>query len=256
MAKRSRTKKQPAPRVVSVEPMKILEEATGTDQLPLQQHLINQVCNTLWIPEGLSEDEKSARITSAMLLLQGIRPADEIESMLAVQMVGTHSAAMECLRLAMIGGQTFAGRDQSLKHASKLLSIYSRQIEVLDKRRGKGQQKVTVEYVHVAVRRWSGTSKPERQPGLENREPNPRPKRSPTTPARSSIWTLRANSRRRAENPEALEWPGSVYTKPIRCFPARDAAQEPEAGNPVVRRPWAARNAVACMAARRDRARR
>ncbi len=130
-------------------PPAVLKEATGSDQLHLQQHLIDQVYRTLWIPEGLDEDEKLARIESAISLLQGIKPTDAIESMLAIQMVGTHSAAMDCLRLAMIGGQTFEGRDQSLKHAAKLLSIYSRQIEVLDKHRGKGHQKVTVEHVHV-----------------------------------------------------------------------------------------------------------
>ena len=131
-----------------VEPV-VLEEATGTDQLHLQQRLITQVYQTLWIPEGLGEDEKSARIRSAISLLQGIKPADEIEGMLAAQMVATHHAAMECLRRAMLAEQTFEGRDQNLKHASKLLSIYSRQIEVLNKHRGKGQQKVTVEHVHV-----------------------------------------------------------------------------------------------------------
>lgn len=66
-------------------------------------------------------------------------------------MVATHHAAMECLRRAMIVEQTLAGRDQNLKHAVKLLSIYSRQIEVLDKHRGKGQQKMTVEHIHVAA---------------------------------------------------------------------------------------------------------
>ena len=130
-------------------PPAVLKEATGTDQPHVQQQLINQVCRTLWMPEGLGEDEKSARIQSAISLLQGIKPADEIEGMLAVQMVGTHNAVMGCLDRAMIEGQTFEGFDQNLKHASKLLAIYSRQIEVLDKHRGKGQQKVTVEHVHV-----------------------------------------------------------------------------------------------------------
>ncbi len=92
-----------------------------------------------------------ARIEAAISLLQGIKPADEIESMLAIQMVATHSAAMECLRRAMIVKPTLKGRDHDLKQAVKLLSIYSRQIEVLDKHRGKGQQIVTVEHVHVAA---------------------------------------------------------------------------------------------------------
>ena len=112
--------------------------------------LIDQVYRTLGIPEGLDEVEKSARIESAISLLQGIKPADEIEGMLAVQMVATHHAVMDCFARAICKGQINAGHDQNLKHASKLLSIYSRQIEVLDKHRGKGQQKVTVEYVHVA----------------------------------------------------------------------------------------------------------
>ena len=70
--------------------------------------------------------------------------------MLAKQMIATHSAAMECLRRAMIPDQIFEGRDQNLKHAEKLLALYAKQLEALDKHRGKGQQKVTVEYVHVA----------------------------------------------------------------------------------------------------------
>ena len=116
----------------------------------MRKYLVDQVCGTLWAPDDLGEDEKVALIASAISLLRGIRPADEVEGMLAVQMVATHNAAMECLRRAIVRGQTIEGRDLNLKHAGKLLSIYSRQIEVLDKHRGKGQQKVTVEYVHVA----------------------------------------------------------------------------------------------------------
>ena len=150
LAKRSRSKNHPA-LTVAPNGKTVLEEATGSDQLHLQQHLIGQVRDTLWSPGSLSEEEKSARIGSAISLLQGIKPADETESMLAVQMVATHNAATDCLRRAMIEGQSFEGREQNLKHAGKLLSIYSRQIEVLDKHRGKGQQKVTVEHVHVAA---------------------------------------------------------------------------------------------------------
>lgn len=135
--------------VVPVESTKVLEEATGTDQPDLQQRLINQVYETLWMPDGLHEDERMSLIRSALTILEGINPRDEIEGMLATQMVATHNAAMECLRRAMIPAQSFPGRDQNLKYAAKLLSIYSRQIETLNKHRGKGQQKVTVEYVNV-----------------------------------------------------------------------------------------------------------
>ena len=35
-----------------------LDEATGSDRRQLQKHLIGQICETLWTPERLAEDEK------------------------------------------------------------------------------------------------------------------------------------------------------------------------------------------------------
>ena len=150
MAKGSRRTKQPAPGAVSKAPVG-LEDATGNDRPHVRQRLLMQVCETIRTPEALGEDEMAARINFAVSLFRGIKPAGEVEGMLAAQMVATHHAAMECLRRAMTVEQTLEGRDQNLKHAGKLLSIYSRQIEVLDKHRGKGQQKMTVEHVHVAA---------------------------------------------------------------------------------------------------------
>lgn len=60
--------------------------------------------------------------------------------MLAVQMVGTNDAALEGLRRAALTNQTFEGRD---------MALYAKQLATLDTRRGKGQQKVTVEHVNV-----------------------------------------------------------------------------------------------------------
>ncbi len=128
---------------------KVTKETTGTQKLKLDRQMTMQVVEALWFPEGTSEMNKLARAASALLLVRGIKPEDDIERMLATQMVGTHSAAMECLRRAMIQGQTFEGRDQNLRHGAKLLSIYARQMDALNKHRGKGQQKVTVEHVHV-----------------------------------------------------------------------------------------------------------
>jgi len=126
-----------------------IQQATGTQEPGLQQRLIRQVADALWLPDGLDNEDRTTLIQSAIGMLQGIKPSDEVEGMLATQMVATHNAAMECFRRAMIPAQSSQGRDQNLRHASKLLSLYSRQIEVLNKHRGKGQQKVTVEYVNI-----------------------------------------------------------------------------------------------------------
>lgn len=108
-----------------------------------------EITDLVKMPPSLSETEQQARILRALDLYESIEPGDSIEGMLAVQMVGTHFAIQECLRLAAVSNQTFEARDMNLKHAAKLTNIYTRQMAALDKHRGKGQQKVTVEHVHV-----------------------------------------------------------------------------------------------------------
>ena len=49
----------------------------------------------------------------------------------------------------MIREQTFEGRSENLNQANKLSRTYSTLLEALNRHRGKGQQKVTVEHVHV-----------------------------------------------------------------------------------------------------------
>ena len=56
---------------------------------------------------------------------------------------------MECYRRAMIREQTFEGRRENLSQANKLSRTYATLLEALNRHRGKGQQKVTVEHVHV-----------------------------------------------------------------------------------------------------------
>jgi hypothetical protein len=82
-------------------------------------------------------------------VLIGIAPRDELEGMMAAQLVACHSAAMECYRRAMIDEQTFEGRKENLAQANKLSRTYATLLETLNRHRGKGQQKVTVEHVHV-----------------------------------------------------------------------------------------------------------
>ncbi len=148
MAKRKASKK-PSPMLVTVESPEAIAEATGTNDPELAQRLVNQVYETLWLPAELSEEERLQHIRAAMAALRGIKPQDEIEGMLATQMVATHSAAMECLRRSMIPEQSLEGRDNNLRHAAKLLSIFTKQLETLNKNRGKGQQKMTIEHVNV-----------------------------------------------------------------------------------------------------------
>ncbi|SIO48039.1 hypothetical protein SAMN05443247_06056 [Bradyrhizobium erythrophlei] len=81
--------------------------------------------------------------------LAGVEPKDELEGMLAAQLLASHNAAMECYRRAMIAEQTFEGRKENSSQANKLSRTHATLLEALNRHRGKGQQKVTVEHVHV-----------------------------------------------------------------------------------------------------------
>ena len=68
---------------------------------------------------------------------------------MTAQMIATHNAAMECYRRAMHREQTSEGQRENLSQANKLSRTYAVLADALSRHRGKGQQKVTVEHVHV-----------------------------------------------------------------------------------------------------------
>jgi hypothetical protein len=68
---------------------------------------------------------------------------------MATQLLAAHNATMECYRRAILPEQTSEGRSQNLNQANKLSRTYAVLLDALNRHRGKGQQKVTVEHVHV-----------------------------------------------------------------------------------------------------------
>ena len=80
--------------------------------------------------------------------LKGIAPKDQIEGMLATQMIATHHAALDDFAMAA-QSETMDIRAAALSSATKLTRTYAAQMEALNRYRGKGQQKMTVEHVHI-----------------------------------------------------------------------------------------------------------
>ena len=107
-----------------------------------------QVANTLWT-KHLDDEEANNLRAAAIEALIGIKPNDEMEGMIAAQLVACHNASMECYRRAMLPDVPFDQRQGNLNSANKLSRTYSTLLEALNRHRGKGQQKVTVEHVHV-----------------------------------------------------------------------------------------------------------
>jgi hypothetical protein len=89
-------------------------------------------------------------INSTLAMLNGIQPQDPLEGMLAGQMVAVHNMAMEYARRAMDKTSTnFDHNDRYINRTSKLMNLFTRQMEALQKYRTKGQQRITVQHVQV-----------------------------------------------------------------------------------------------------------
>ncbi len=63
-------------------------------------------------------EQRSRQFTAAVSAMVGIAPQDELEGMLAAQLVAANAAAMECYRRAMIDERTFEGRKENLAQGS------------------------------------------------------------------------------------------------------------------------------------------
>jgi hypothetical protein len=123
----------------------ISRSVTGSDDADFSTILIHQVVGAR-CPDYSVSDEQLKALLAAMA---GMEPRDESEGMLCGLLIATQQAAMECYRRAAIGRQTFEGWRESLNQANKLGRTYAVLAETLDRHRGKGQQRITVEHVNV-----------------------------------------------------------------------------------------------------------
>ncbi len=125
-----------------------MKRVGGSQSDHWNQVLSVQAAQTLYI-EDSSEEWRKHQYRAMVAGLAAIRPRDELEGMIAAQLFAAHNATMECYRRAMTGNQAFDWWRESLSQANKLSRTYAMLLDALNRHRGKGQQKVTVEHVHV-----------------------------------------------------------------------------------------------------------
>lgn len=124
---------------------RIARSISGCEDEDFSRNLIHQVV-AAQSPDYCVSDQQLNAVLAAMTAMQ---PADALEGMVSAQLVAIHHAAMACYRRAAIDGQSFDGWRESLNQASKLSRTFAALTEALDRRRGKRQQRITVEHVHV-----------------------------------------------------------------------------------------------------------
>jgi hypothetical protein len=143
--------KKPSTKIVANDPgdrKGTLKSIGGSKSDSWNNTLIDQALQTLWTKNS-DATARDRQLTATVTALVGIAPQDELEGMMAAQLLASHNAAMECYRRAMLGEQTFEGRRENLNQAGKLSRTFATLLEALHRHRGKAQQKVVVEHVHV-----------------------------------------------------------------------------------------------------------
>ena len=115
-----------------------LKQVFKTDDVAMVYKYLNQLAA---LETDTSPIEKTNNLNANLAFIADMEPADHAEILLLFQMLGVHNKAMELL----------TSSDPKDTHAaSRLLSLYQRQIDALTRYKKKGQQKITVERVTVA----------------------------------------------------------------------------------------------------------
>jgi hypothetical protein len=123
--------------------------AFGTIDGLVAEALFGQLLNGLRAESGEPLDNSTANL--ALALMYEIGPRDVVEAMLACQMIIAHVAAMDASRRALHVEQTAGGRAAYLSLARKVMTLFTAQMDALNRHRGKTTvQKVIVEKVLIA----------------------------------------------------------------------------------------------------------
>ena len=175
-------------------PKEVLKAFGGSESAEWNTLLANQVINTLWNFPATPDDEKKKKRWAALKGLVGILPRDECEGMIATQLIASHCAALECYRRAMIPDQAFEARKENLNQANKLSRTHATLLEALNRHRGKGQQQVRVEHVHVHEGGQATVGNVETTGGGVSKENKENPMHLPMHQARRCLARTRSGS--------------------------------------------------------------
>ena len=145
----TKTAKRQAPRIkIRGKEMIIAREdmmrGLGTNSQEFMDGVLRQLANA--VSPGKDADEEA--INFALAVIAGIEPQDELETMLAMQMVAVHMATMTFTRrLAHV--ETLDQQHGSERALNKLARTFAMQMEALKRYRCGGEQKVVVQHVNV-----------------------------------------------------------------------------------------------------------
>ncbi len=120
-------------------------KSMGTIDEDMAKMLTAQLVNSIRHGQEANKEFINGTIT----MYRGIEPQDNVECMLASQMVACHNMAMECARIAMRADQSSQGIDTYINHVTKLTRTFVAQVDALKRYRTGGKQIIQVQHVNV-----------------------------------------------------------------------------------------------------------
>ena len=121
-----------------------IKKALGTRDDDAMTLMLVQLKSTL--PSWSADDE--GIFNGALAMLHEIAPRNQMEGMLAVQMIACHNMAMEATQRAMAPNQSPEFVSENFSRAQRLMKTFVAQTDALSKLRGD-QRTVTIKHVNV-----------------------------------------------------------------------------------------------------------
>jgi hypothetical protein len=115
---------------------KIMCAAAGVSDSGVAARIIVQMAGL----QAGGSDDIDQRLLDALTMLEELKPANAMESLLAVQIVRVHEAAMKFMGLATLEGQTEDGFAANVSRSTKLLRTFNELLTAMQKLKGKPVQ--------------------------------------------------------------------------------------------------------------------
>jgi hypothetical protein len=137
-----------------------LADAFGTRSLQFVHSMLRSLGNatadhSLNLDFSPASPDQTA-FNAALAVIDGVRPKDEIEAMLAAHMAVTNIVLLELVARTRgaVAGHRYEGNgikrlDVLGNLTTKFMRTYTMQVEALTRKRRKGEQKIWVKHVHV-----------------------------------------------------------------------------------------------------------
>ena len=125
-----------------------MAKSTGCKSVDAGQAIITNGMKTV---EGGVNGQNAIEVAynEYLAMMAEFKPQNIFEGMLASQMSITYIQALDCMRMAANNKEYSKIFERLQNQGIKLMRLYNYQLEILDKHRNKGRQKMTVEHVHV-----------------------------------------------------------------------------------------------------------